>query len=264
MPVIPGCLINMTKTAKPIPTSNPSGALIGFENLLTASTTVDAEKALVPNTWERWRPPSGSVTVKFQMSSIAEIDFIAIAAHALRGETFTLQTAETVGGATTDVEVFSPTDNSPIMVDFDARTVQEVIFTGTLIAASEIGVIYAGKLLRMPRAIYGGNSPSVLVQKTSYQSVMSDSGQFLGRNITKKGTRGNFSWQFLEPDFYRDSFQPFVQSATLKPFFISWRPDLYSKEIAFGQTTTDIKPSNMGSGHRLMSVDFSMKAHSDL
>lgn len=247
-----------------IQTANASGALIGYENLLTSSDTTDAEKSLINNTWERWRPSSGAVTVKFRMSSAAEIDFIAIAAHNLTGESFVLKTAVTIGGATTDVEAFAPTDNGAIMAVFDARTVQEVIFTSTLTAENEIGIIYAGKLLRMPRAIYGGHSPISLSQKTEYQSTMSESGQFLGRTIIRKGSESSFSWKQLEPDFYRDTFQPFVDSARTKPFFIKWRPDFYSNEVAFGHTQADIKPNNSGVGIRLMDVSFSMRAHSDL
>lgn len=249
---------------KPIPTSNPSGALIGFDNLLSASTTSDAEKALIPNTFERWRPPSGSVTVKFQMGTAAEIDFIGIAAHALTGESIVLQTAETVGGAVTDRAAATVLDNGALMFSFDPVTVQEVIFTATLSADNEIGIMYAGKALQMPRDIYGGHSPINLSQQTDYQSIQSESGQFLGRTITRKGLETTFDWRYLEPDFYRDEFQTFVESARLLPFFIKWRPDKFSDEVAFGYTTTDIKPINMGGGHDLMSVSMNMRGHADL
>lgn len=251
--------------AKPIPTSNPSGALIGFNNLLTASTTGDAEKALIPNTFERWRPSSGSVTVKFQMTAAAEIDFIGIAAHALAGESIVLQTAATIGGAVTDRGGVTVADNGALMFSFDPVTVQEVIFTSTLSAANEIGIMFAGKALQMPRDIYGGHSPINLSQQTDYQSVQSESGQVLGANIIRKGLETTFDWQFLEPDFYRDEFQIFVESARrLLPFFIKWRPDKFSDEVAFGWITQDIKPANMGGGHDLMSVSMNMRGHADL
>ena len=250
---------------KPVPTTDSRGAIIGYDNLLTASTTSDAEKALQPNTYERWRPSGGAVTVKFQMSAATEIDFIAIAAHNLSGQSFVLQTAETIGGAVTDVEAFSPSDNSALMATFEARTVQEVIFTATLSGSGhEIGVIYAGMKLQMERNIYGGHSPLSLSQKTEYQSTKSESGQFLGRSIIRKGLAGSFSWQLLDPDWYRENFQPFVEAARTKPFFINWRPDLYSDEVAFCHTTGDIAPQNQGGGHNKMSVSINVKAHADV
>lgn len=250
--------------AKSIPTSNPSGAQIGFNNLLTASTTSAAEVALIPNTWERFRPSSGALTVKFQTGADESVNFIGIAAHALAGETVLIQTAETVGGALTDVESITFADNSPVMVTFDARTIREVALVSTLIADSEIGIVSAGTFLEIPTNIYGGHSPIVLSQQTDYQSVMSESGQFLGRTITRKGLETSFDWQFLDDQFYRDEFQAFVESARTLPFFIKWRPDFYSDEVAFGHTTQDIQPVNMGGGHRLMSVSMTVRGHADL
>jgi len=247
-----------------IPTNNPGGSLLGFGNLLTASTTDDAEKALIPNTFERWRPPSGAVTVKFQMSVTAEIDFIGIAAHALTGESFVLSTAATVGGALTERAAASPTDNGALMFSFDPVTVQEIAFTATLSAANEIGVIFAGKALQMPRNIYGGHSPITLSQVTEFQSPVSETGQFLSRNIIRQGLKTTMSWQFLDPDFYRNDFQLFVNSVRKNPFFVKWRPDLFSNEVAFCQTIGDIKPTNMGGGHTLMSVSAPIIAHADL
>jgi len=246
------------------PADNPSGALIGFNNLLTASTTSEAEKALTPNTYERFEPASGALTVKFQMSADADVDFIGIAAHALSGESVLVQTATTIGGALTDVENITFPDNAPIMLNFDTRTIREVALVSTLSAASEIGVVSAGKALQMPRNIYGGHSPINLSQQTEYQSVQSESGQFLGKTIIRKGLETAFSWRLLDDQFYRDEFQPLVESARTKPFFIKWRPDFYSDEVAYGEVNQDIKPTNSGGGIRLMSVGFTMTGHADL
>ena len=254
----------MAIITKADPTDNPSGALIGYNNLLTATTTLDAESALTPNTYERFRPLSGLQTIKYQLPTSASVDFIGIAAHALAGETVTVSTATTVGGALTTVEVVTFTDNAPIMLTFDARTIREVALAATLSAGTEIGVVYAGTALQMPRNIYGGHSPINLSQQTETQSTMSESGQFLGRNIIRKGLETSFSWQLLDDQFIRNTFKPFMDSARTLPFFMKWRPDFYSNEDVFGYTTGDISPSNMGGGHRLMSVGFTMRGHSDL
>lgn len=256
----------------PIPTDNPSGALIGYANLLTAATvspaatddSEEASNALTPDTWSRWRPPATTVTAKFQMDATADVDYIAIAAHNLTGVTVLVQTAVTIGGALTDVESITPLDNGALMISFDTRNIREIALTMTLAAANEIGVVYAGEVLQMPRNIYGGHAPATLSQQTKFHNSTSETGQILGRTIIREGLKGEFSWQFLDDQWYRDTFQPFVQAARIKPFFIKWRPDYYSDETIFGQTTSDIKPSNMGGGHRLMSVSLSMNGHSDL
>jgi len=255
----------MSIIPNPILTVNPGGAIIGFNNVLSSSTTQEAKKMLTPNTFERFRPAAATITTKFQIEGgLTDINYIAIAAHNLTGDTLLIQTAETVGGALTSVaSVLFPNDR-PVMVRFDTRAVQEVAITATYSADKEIGVIYAGISLDMPRALYGGHTPLALAQQTSYQSTESETGQFLGRTITRQGLKSSFSWQFLDPDFYRDVFQVFVLSARVRPFFIMWRPDFYSLEVSYGHTIADIKPSNMGGGHRLMAVTFEIKAHADL
>ena len=254
----------MPIVTKPETATDVRGALIGYNNLLTASTTSAAEKALIGNTWERYRPSSGALTVKFQMGSAANVDFIGIAAHNFKDETLLISTAATIGGALTDVESISPVDNKAIMIEFDTRNIQEIAITGTLIADSELGIIYAGEALRMPRNIYGGHSPIVLSDKTDYQSTTSETGQFLGRTITSEGGGSSFEWSLLDPYWMRNTFDLFIQSAKRYPFFIKWRPDLFSDEAAFGFSTGDIKPSNSGGGLDKMSVSFSMNSHEDV
>lgn len=247
------------------PTENLSGSIIAFRNRLADTTGAgDEAKALTPNTYERWAPPPGAVSSKFQTDTIVQANFIGIAAHALIGETLTFSTAETVGGALTDVDTVAFTDNGAVLLTFDTRTVAEIQVAGTLIAASEIGVLSTGEYLQMLTNIYGGHSPQSLSQKTNYQSVMSDTGQFLGRNVTRKGTRTEFSWQHLDPDWYRENFQPFVQSAVTEPFFIQWRPDKYPDEVEYAHTTNDISPTNMGGASGLMAVTMSVRGHSDI
>jgi len=254
----------MTIITKADPTDNPSGALIGYTNLLTASTTSAAEKALTPNTYERYEPSSGALTVKFQTSAEADVNFIGIAAHALSGESVLVQTAATVGGALTTVDEITFSDNSPIMLNFDTRTIREVALIVTLSAASEIGVIYAGLALQMPRDIYGGHTPVDLAAKTGFQATQSESGQILGKTIIKQGLETSFNWKLLDDQFIRNDFKLFIISARTAPFFIKWRPDFYSNAVAYGEVNHDIKPQNMGGGHRFMSVGFTMSAHADL
>ena len=103
----------MTITAITPPTTSLQNARIGYNNLLTASTTLAASVMLIPNTWERYRPTSGAKTVKFQMSS-ASIDFVGIAAHNAGtqdgGVDITVGYAVTVGGAVTTIDTMQFND----------------------------------------------------------------------------------------------------------------------------------------------------------
>lgn len=240
------------------------GAIIGHNNLLTSSNSFSVDGALTPNTWERFAQGAGALALRQRLTSNADINYIAIAAHNLEGETLLISTSDTQSGTHTDVESITFTDNKPVMITFEPRDTKEVMLSGTTTKDIEIGVIYAGIYLQMPQPIYGGHSPVSLSDSVEYQSTQSESGQFLSRNIVRRGSSGSFSWQRLEPDFVRGDFLDFKRSAQTTPFFIKWRPDYHSDEVSYCYTDSEINVSNMGGGHRLMSASMSIKAHDDL
>ena len=242
-----------------------SHARIGYENLLTAASTADAAKALQPNTYERWTSASGTMEATFQPSAAVGVDFVAIGAHNLgsAGASVKIATAPTVAGTFTDREYLTPSDDGAIMFLIDLTEVADIKVTVTGGADREIGVIYAGQALQMQRPFYGGHTPSDMAARTEYNTNYSESGQFLGRSIIRQGSTPSYQFQHLAPDWVRERFMPFVRSARTRPFFLRWRPDEYAATV-FGYTTDDIKPQNMGGGHALMSVGFSMRGHADV
>jgi hypothetical protein len=255
---------------EPITEMRTGGAWLCYDQLLISASITSGDtsgtvsQSLIKNTYERWRPIAGATTAKFQMGSVASINFVAIAAHNLKGESLVISTAATVGGALTTRTAITVTSNEPFILTFDSVEAQEVAITATLSANKEIGVIYAGEYLVMPEPIYGGHDPIALNPDTEYQNNISESGQFLGRNIIRNGTKSSFAWQRLKPEFVRGDFELFAKSARRYPFFIKWRPDMFPTEDTFGFTTSDIKTSNMGGGHDRMKVSFEMRGHRDL
>jgi hypothetical protein len=266
-------VIGVPNTLTPItpPESSTNNARIGYENLLVSSDFIFADKALIPNTYERWQVGGVGSPVRFQFKSLTTFDFIAFGAHTLGshdvGQVFvTIEYSTTVGGALTFFDSFSFGTDNAIMFDYSGFdvVVAELVFTfDSPNFGATLGVLYAGKAMEMERSIYGGHSPADLSQKTSYQSTMSDSGQFLGRTVTRRGAATEFSWRHLTPGWYRSTFQRFVDSAVTTPFFIKWNPAEYPSDTSFGYTTGDIKPTNMGGGSDLMEVSFNFKGHSD-
>ncbi len=249
--------------------SNLKYARIGYKNLLVSGDGASQSLAIIPNTYERWADSSGTMTGVFQLATNEDIDFVAIGAHNLFSAGVTsieISYRQNLSVGYTVIETFTPVSDEAIMRLYD--TISNVIEVRILIngvnanSTREIAVVYAGTALVMEQPIYGGHSPIDLSAKTEYQNSMSDTGQFLGRTVISKGIETDYSWRHLSPDWYRGNFQPFVDSAKRLPFFIKWRPDLYDS-AAFGYTLDDIKPSNMGGGHQLMSVGFKMRGHSD-
>ena len=246
--------------------NDSSFARILYENKLTAASTTDAEAALVPNTWERWFDASGTMQETFQPPSSVVCNAIGIAAHNLgtKGSTVTVETAPTVAGTFTVRGEATPSNDKPLLFLFDdVDDVEDVRITVTNGTDREIGIVYAGNVLVMQQALFGGHSPICLSSKTEYRNAISDTGQFLGRKIRRKGQVSSFQWENLTDTWYRENFQPFVESAKTKPFFIQWRPDYFESDVAFGYSAGDIQPTNQSGTTRLMAVDLSMRAHEE-
>jgi hypothetical protein len=239
-----------------------SFALIGYENILASTANSDQDAMLIPNTWERWEVPAGTQNAVLNTSGTESANFVAVGAHNLGSRGATLE-VEILSGSYSTVAKVTPADNTPLFIVFDEADITGVRLTVTGGTSREIGVVYAGTYLKMERGIFGGHSPVGLSRKTDYRNATSDTGQFLGRRVRRKGLMGTFAFQNLTDTWYRENFEPFVVSAITKPFFIAWRPDLYPDEVAFGMTTKDISPSNQSGAKRLMSVSFDMRAHDE-
>ena len=259
--------VNSIPSVPPV-TSSPSFAKIGYKNDLKTSVVASALPMLTANTYERFVSAATTESLRFRFDQLTTVDFVGLAAHnagthdggcTIRFEYFT-----TFSGGGTLIEEVTFTEDEPIMLSFTPVACWGVIisFTTTTVGL-EMGVLYSGSQLEMRQPIYGGHSPIGLSGRTKYESVMSVSGNFLGRTVQRQGTQSTFAWQHLPPDWYRTYFQPFVKSAVTTPFFIQWRPDLYPNEVAYGFTTQDIQPVNMGGGSGLISVEVNMKGHSD-
>jgi hypothetical protein len=124
-------------------------------------------------------------------------------------------------------------------------------------AIAKIAVVYVGAALAMQRKIYQGHTPITLSRITETTQNTSETGQYLGRSIIRKGLKTSCEYQHLTADWYRANFDPFVEAAREAPFFYAWRPIQYPDELGFVWTNGDIRPTNTGP-RNFMSVSFSV------
>lgn len=237
-------------------------AKIGYQNLFAGASTdpVDAVKMLTYDTWQRYRP-TGIGEVVLTIGQAQTIDYIALGASIYQGVPLTIQVR--AGGLDwSTVYTGTPENNRAIMIVIDGGVIVDSI--RILHSEScELGVLFAGQYLQMQRPLFGGHSPIVLSARTEYNNSVSDSGQWLGRSITRRGVESDYSWQLLTDTWVREKFMPFVEHAKTKPFFMAWRPDLYPDEVVYGWCNEDITPSNRGGGTRFMNVSMSVIGHDD-
>ena len=247
-----------------------SHARIGWRNIVraasvtaTPSSPATSSLALFNDfTYERYQPQSLPATIEVDNGTAVEVDYLGIASHDL-GDTGTTIDFQYSFDASTWVTVdsFSVPDNSTIM-----RLTQRVSarYWRVRLTGGDgqpfIGIIYMGLALAMMRPIYGGHSPITLSRTTANRPQQTETGQFMGRNIARRGLQSNLDFTNLKPDWYRDNFDPFVVHAYERPFFVAWRPLSYPDEVAFCELPagTTIQPTNTGRPD-LMSVSVPLK-----
>ncbi len=256
------------------PSENLNHARIGIDKVVTRRANLIASTASEPGfpalsvtnelTYEAWKPLSFPViqhSLTFDARRSVPVNYLGIAAHNLgtNGVTVALLSSPDNIVFTKEIE-FVPGSDRAIMVLIGLKerrywrvTLDNVIF-GTFLS-----VVYIGRALEMQRAIYGGHSPILLSRITAVRPTVSETGQWLGRSIIRKGFRTDFAWKHLTPDWYRSNFDPFVQLARKIPFFIAWRPARFPDEVAYAWTSDNIKPTNMGLKD-LMEVSFNAEA----
>lgn len=154
-----------------------------------------------------------------------------------------------------------PTDDSAIVCLDTPRSARYVRLN---ISGSgdvpRIAVIYVGEVLATETAILGsGHTPPNLSRQTELHRSLSRGGQFLGQTYRRNGLTGSVSLQYLDPDWYRTDFDPFVEHARRYPYFLGWRPDTHPAEVVYAWTPDDIVPSYMGILN-LMQVSFALQA----
>lgn len=248
---------------------------IFYENLLTGGDSADV--LLTPNSYEGATGSPSAFTVDFDLSldSAQSINYIAIGGLyvRLRGEAPFVEVsyATTIGGSRTIIDRRDYTSGSfgglanPVhiftfdKIDGVAEIRVSLQRTGT-VGSYHMSYVSAGNYLQMYQPVYINHEPVTLNASDSYDDVMSETGQILGRTFFRRGQSTSFSFNNLNPVWYREKFQPFVNHAKNKPFWVQWRPDKYSNEVAFCHTVDDIIPKISNGATGDMSVNFAVRA----
>lgn len=218
-----------------------------------------ADAVLRPDTFEFWEPTSLPATLVIDFGTGRDIDYGGLV-HTLGSTECSalLETSDgTFVGSPTSEQVWSalgseiaPGDDAPLMFLDTSRVGRygriTVARSGTGSDMPRISVAHFGQVLTMQRSIYGGHSPMNLSRDTVLDRALSRGGQFLGQGFRRHGMRGSAAWRYLEPDWYRTYFDPFVQEARKYPFFFAWRPGDYPLEVGYAWALGDIQPNNMG------------------
>ena len=152
-------------------------------------------------------------------------------------------------------------DNKPILKAFTSDDYYGVRIKITPGGATkpQMAVVYAGEIMQMQRNIYVGHTPIPYARTVNAVSRLSESGQFLGRVIKATTYKSRVKIDHMTKDWYRSTFDAFVQASRTKPFFYAWRLTDYATEIGYCWVTGNVPvPDNTGpSGMMGVSFDIS-------
>src|SRR5690606_4706420 len=141
---------------------------------------------------------------------------------------------------------FAPSTDAPLMVYFPKQSYRHWRLRVEAGPRAYVAGLYLGRGLRMKRRVCGGHSRASLSRQTDILPQRSVNGAFLGRSVIRRGIATTYAFNNWPADWYRENFDPFVQSALERPFFIAWRPDDHPDECVYAWTTGDIAPTNTG------------------
>lgn len=240
-------------------------ARIGYRSIVrphnitasSAHTDHPAVNVASVNTYQFWQPQSLPATLTVDAGEPVTVDYLGIAAHTLAGSTVVFESSENGTDWTVQGDLAPVNQALMLLIEPTEARYWRIRIEGS--GTPRVGVVFIGRALAMQRAIYGGHSPITLSRQTTIRPNKSDTGQFLGRTVIRRGVQTSASWRHLSAEWYRQNFDPFVAYATQGqgPFFFAWRPASFPDEVAYVWTSDDIAPSNMGT-RDLMEVSMTM------
>ena len=237
------------------PTEPLGTPVIGWESVvaggdITATSTESGRTAADlanPSTVLFWRAASATeVYVTFAVSSIEPVDYLAIAAHNFGSAQIPVSVhIITTGDVYTLIS--GPriyTRDDPLIFRFPPTTVIGVrlrLEAGN--AAPQAAVGYVGRLLVMPRGTSDAHVPINFGRTTRRLRQTSNNGHFLGEVLLSEGRQNAIAFKHLAQEWFRDTFVPFLDAATTRPFFFAWRPQAAPDDVGYVTLTNDPQPS---------------------
>lgn len=245
--------------------SQPDTSLpvICYDNLFTESGTfsttgTDYENAFDGLTYDGWETTATGGTIEFTADAGHGADYFAFAAHDLHTYAGNIKLEYHNGSGWVELAAAAPGDASPMVLLFDRATSNRWKVTVTSSGAVTIGAIFAGERLSMPRGVYVGMAPPQLARVDRFLVEKSQAGQFLGRRVIRTGTNGTLNFEYLNPQWVRDSFKAFMDYGVERIWFFLWNPERWPLEAMCAWTTAPIRARN--THPRFMAADVSYEA----
>lgn len=237
--------------------------IMAWQSLLTTgnvTATTEAEgypasNLANPSTVLEWRgaQPSPAIDqyVTVLLTGFPEVDHLAIAVHNLGTAQIpvSVETATALVGsppAPNWAEVIPDAllgSDEPVLYRFATQPLYGIrLRMQPGLEAPRIAVMYAGKLLVMPRGTHADHTPINLGRTTEQLTAKSQNGHFLGRLVLSESRATSIPFYRLEQDWYRTYMDPFIVASRTAPFFFAQRPQTRAADVGYVTMSNDPQP----------------------
>jgi hypothetical protein len=250
----------------------PDHPIIGWHNIVTptnisaqfTSPGFPASNMGNPATHLTWKSstttPPDYQAVQITTGTVEPLDYVAFARHNLASA------AASVSIGYFDASILFHqlcpetilADDGPALFRFPAQSLTNIaIMIIHPVIAPQISVVYAGKLLVLPRKIYQGLAPINYARVAKVTNGRSEAGQFLGRIVMQEFVKNTIPLSLIDPLYFRNYIADFLVFSKANPFFFAWRPQTYPQEIGYCHMTNDPLPLNEAP-HGLVAMQMEM------
>lgn len=230
--------------------------VIGWHNLVTLAGVAASFQAVDhpasnlanPSTAQAWRSTSTAVQyLTVTLSGTDAVDYVGLARHnlgsGLVGVSVEIDDPEAPGNWVEVASAMLLPDDGPAVIRFEEvypTTLRLKLVPGAVIP--RLAVLYVGKLLVLQRGLQPGHVPLPFAASDEIVTGQAESGDFLGRIVTRQARTSSVSIIGLGYDWFHQNMAAFVRKARTVPFFFAWMPELYPHEVGYAWLTNDVRP----------------------
>jgi len=158
------------------------------------------------------------------------------------GITVKLQSSDDSGSTWDDVtDPVLPTDRVVVFLfDSESHDDWRIHFSGTV--PPQVADVSLGEVMTMPVGFMSGFEPPKQARNNMITNNSTDLGHLAGRSLIRKGIETQLQFNMLSESFVRTEWEPFIDHAELRPWYIVWSPVNWPNESALVWTDREIKP----------------------
>lgn len=196
---------------------------------------------------------ASSARVEFELSNAATMDYVGIAGHNLPDNT-KINIADMTTGSPVFLESVFTVGTGPQLLPLATSynlSDYRIAFEGTSGQVTNIGSLFAGRLLTLPMGLQAPYTPPPLGRDVvTYPSTPNKGANFLASHVQRVGWAFQLQQNNLTPEWVNLNWLPLARHMEQRPFFYLWDTTLPADAV-YGWVDGKIPPPSYTSALRM-------------